>query len=84
MDENRINYKDLYQKIYFSKENSSRSHVIDFLKIFGTLCDLLDNLLTSKVTTDNANANQITFITKVMHGHDKSDLFDEKTRVSVK
>ena len=56
----------------------------DFLKVFGTLYDLLDNLLTSKINVDSANADQIAFIINLMHGYVKNDLFDEKIEVSIK
>lgn len=44
---------------------------------------MLDNLFTSKITIDNVNADQITFIIDLMHGYDKNDLFSEKRRISV-
>ena len=75
-----INYNYLSYKIYFSEENSTRFHEIDFLKKYGTLY----NLLTSKITVDNANVDKITFIKDLMLGHLKNDLFDEKRGMSVK
>ena len=76
--ENVINYNNLSFKINFSEENIIRFHEIDFLKKYGMLYDLLDTLLTSKITVDNANVDQITFMKDLMHGHDKNDSFDEK------
>ena len=81
--ENVINYDYLSYKVYFSEENSIRFHKIGFSKEYGTLYDLLDDLLISKITIDNANDDQITFVIDLMHGYDKNDLFDEKTDLSV-
>ena len=80
-NEGIISYEFLSYKICFSEENSNRFHVIDFLKKYGTLYDLLDNLLTSKITVNNENADEMTFITDPMDGYDKTDLFDEKAGV---
>ena len=54
------------------------------LKSYGTLYNLLDNLLTSKITTSDADADQISFIISLMHGYNKNDLFDERTDIIVK
>ena len=51
------------------------------LKSYGTLYNLLDNLLTSKITTSDADADQISFIISLMHGYNKNDLFDERTDI---
>ena len=45
---------------------------------------MLDNLLISKITTNEVNADQISFIINLMHGYDKDDFFDERTEMSVK
>ena len=37
------------------------------------LYNLLANLLTSKITQNNANADQISFIINLMNGYDKDD-----------
>ena len=37
MDENKVSYKDLSYKIYFTEKDSNRFHEIDFLKKYGTL-----------------------------------------------
>ena len=55
-------------------------HAIDFLKIFGTLYDLLKDWVTKKIYTDNAKVNQLSFIINLMHGYNKDDLFDKKCR----
>ena len=52
----------LSKKIYFREEDKARYHEIDFWKKYDTLYGLLYNLLTSKITIDNANVDQITFI----------------------
>ena len=79
-----INYKYLSHKIYFNEDDSFRFHEFDFLENDGTPYDLLDNLLTKKVTINDAKADQISFITNLMHGCDKNDLFGEKIKISVK
>ena len=82
--ENVINYKYLSYKIYFNEDDSFRFHEFDFLENDGTPYDLLDNLLTKKVTINDAKADQISFIINLMHGCDKNDLFGEKIKISVK
>ena len=84
IDENKINYKCLSLKTHFTEEDITRFHEINFLKKYGMLYNLLDNLLTSKIATNNANPDQISFITNLMHGYDKDNLFDEGTNMSVK
>ena len=70
-----IDYEDLSQKICFSDEGNSRSHVIDFLKIFGPLYDLLKDLVTSKINITNKNANQMRFLVYSMMGYYDKDFF---------
>ena len=60
-------------KILFTEEVSTRFHEINFFE-----------KITSKVTTNDANADQITFIISLIHGYDKDYLFDERTEMSVK
>ena len=62
MNENRINYKDLSYKIFFSEEDNNRFHETNFLRKYGRLYDLLDDLITRKITVDSANSDQIAFI----------------------
>ena len=71
-------------KIYFGEKDSNRFYAIDFLKKYSMLYDVLDNLFTSKITIDNVNADQITFIIDLIHGYEKNDLFSEKRRIGVK
>ena len=71
-------------KIYFRNKDNSKFHKIDFLKKYGTLYDLLENLLTSKLNINNVNVYQIAFIIELMHGHNENDLFDEKIKISTK
>ena len=82
-DENKIIYKNLSCKIHFTEEDGTRLHEINFLKNFGMLYNLLDNLLASKITTNNVNADQISFIINLMNGYDKDDLFDEGKEMNV-
>ena len=70
-------------KILFYDEDNIRSHEINFLKKYGTFYNLLEDLVTSKITVDIANADQISFIINLMRGY-KSNLFGEKTEMSVK
>ena len=70
-----IDYEDLSKKICFSEEGNSRSHVIDFLKIFGPLYDLLKDLVTSKINITNKNANQMRFLVYSMMGYYDKDFF---------
>ena len=84
IDENKINYKYLSLKAHFSEEDITRFYEINFLKKYGMLYNLLDNILTSKIATNNANPDQIRFIINLMHGYDKDNLFDEGTDMSVK
>ena len=74
----------MFYKIYFSEEESIRFHEIGFLKKYGTIYDLLDNVLTSKITTNNANVDQINFVVNLMYRYKEDDLFDEETEISVK
>ena len=84
INENKTKYKDLSYKIYVTEEDNIKFHEIDFLKKYGALYDLLDNLSTSKITINNANIYQISFISSLMHEYDKDDLFHERTKISVK
>ena len=44
-----IDSKKLSYKIYFSEDDVNRFYVFDFLKKFGTLYDLLKDLVASKI-----------------------------------
>ena len=44
-------------------------HEIIFLKKYGTLYSLLEDLVTRKMTVNNANADQISFRINLMHGY---------------
>ena len=61
-----IDYKNLSYKIIFYDETDVKSHEFSFLKRFGTLHDLLKNLLTSKTSTTNESIDQIAFITYLL------------------
>ena len=80
MDENKIKYKELSHKILFTEEDNFRYNEIDFLKKYGTLYNLLDNLLSSKITKSKANADQTSFIISLMNGYDENDLFGAKNK----
>ena len=70
--------------IFFYDEDDVRSHGINFLKKYGTLYNLLEDLVTSKITVDNASVDQISFIINLLYRYKDNDLFDEKTEMSVK
>ena len=79
-NEGKIDYKHLSYKIYFNEENHFRFHEIDFLENFGTLYDLLKNLVTNKISMDIANSDQIHCIINLMTGYDKNDLFAKENK----
>ena len=54
------------------------------MKKYGTLYDLLDDLITRRITVDSANADQIAFIIGLKQGYNKNYLFHEKIKISVK
>ena len=54
------------------------------IRSHGTLYNLLEDLVTSKITVDIANADQISFIINLMHGYENKGLFDKETDMSVK
>ena len=66
--------------VLFSGEDNVASHEINCLEKYGTLYDLLENLVTSKMNIDHANADQINFIINLIQGYNKNDLFDHETR----
>lgn len=77
----------LVMNFCLTKSTLVKKIVIDFMQLIflkNIVCFVLDNLFTSKITIDNVNADQITFIIDLMHGYDKNDLFSEKRRISVK
>ena len=57
--ENKINYKDLSYKFIFTEKDITRLHDIKFFKKYGTLYNLLNHLLTNKISTNDANVDQI-------------------------
>ena len=56
----------------------SKFHIIIFLKKYGNLSSLLEDLVTRKMTVNSANADQISFIVNLMHGYDEQKLFDSE------
>ena len=62
----------------FIEEDAIKSHEIDFLKRYVILQDLFEDLVTSKISTNNANIDQITIIADLMQRYDKNDLADEE------
>ena len=67
---NRINYKDLSYKIGFTEQDVIRSHENNFLEKYGMLYDLLNDLLTNKINTNNANIDQLHLVSNLMQGYD--------------
>ena len=62
----------------FIEEDTIKSPEIDFLKRYVVLQDLFEDLVTSKISTNNANIDQITIIADLMQRYDKNDLADEE------
>ena len=75
-NENTINYRNLSYKILFS---NGKLYELNFFKKYGTLYDLLENVLAKKTSVDSANADQISFVTNLMRGYDESKLIDIET-----
>ena len=71
-----IKYNNLSYKIFLLK---GTFHEISFLKKYGSLYSLLENLVTRKTDVNNANADQISFIINQMHGCKDQNLVDKKT-----
>ena len=63
--ENKINYKNLSYRILLF---DGKFHEFIFFKIYDTLYDLPENLVTKKTTVNSANADQITLIINLMNG----------------
>ena len=72
-NESSINYRNFSYEILLP---NGRFHKFDLFKKYGTLYGLLKNLLTKKTIIGSANADQISFITDLMHGYDESKLTD--------
>ena len=72
-NENKINYKNLSYKILLP---DGKVHIFNFLKKYGTLFSLLEDLITRKMSINSANADQISFAINLMHGYNEQDLFD--------
>ena len=75
-NENTINYRNLSYKILFS---NGKLYELNFFKKYGTLYDLLENVLAKKTSVDSANADQISFLTNLMRAYDESKLIDIET-----
>ena len=80
--ENKINYKSLSYKIFFTEEDIITSHEINLLKKYDMLYDLLNDLVTNKISINNENIDQILLVSNLMQGYDKNDLFAERTKIS--
>ena len=74
-------------RILFNEEDRVKTHEIDVLKKYGTLYDLLENLVTNKININKANADQLHLIINLMQGYSfgkeiidkkKSDSWDNK------
>ena len=55
-------------------------HKFNFFKKYGTLYDLLGDLVARKRTVNSANGDQISFIINLMNGYTGSNLIDIKTK----
>ena len=78
-NENKINYENLSYKILLPE---GIFHEISFLREYGSLYSLLENLVTRKTTVNSANVDQISFIINLMHGYNDWD-FDKKTQIDL-
>ena len=66
-DQRKIDYDDFSYKIPFSDEDSVRVHETSFFKNkYGTLYDLLKDLITSEIKIRDANIDQVSLITRLM------------------
>ena len=74
-NENKISYKNLSYKVLFP---DSKFHIINFLKKYDTLFSLLEDLVTRKMTVDDANADQLSFIINLMCGYDEKKLYSKE------
>ena len=68
-NENKINNKNLSYRILLS---DGKLHKFNFFKKYGTLYDLLENLVTRKMTINSANDDQISLIINLMSGYNES------------
>lgn len=74
-DEHKIDCDDFSYKIPFSDEDGVRVHETSFFKNkYGTLYDLLKDLITSKIKIRDTNIDQISLITRLMIGYGTNDL----------
>ena len=64
-------YKSLSYKFLFYDKDNVRSQAINFLKKYGALYNLLEDLVTSKINIDDANADQIIDIINLMREDEK-------------
>ena len=68
-------------KSYFSEKDNAVFQKRSFLKRYGTLYGLLEDLTTRKVNIDNANVDLLNIIINSLHGYNKNDLFDKKIQI---
>ena len=67
-NENKINNKNLSYRILLP---DGKLHKCNFFKKYGTLYDLLENLVTRKMTINSANDDQISLIINLMSGYNE-------------
>ena len=72
-NENKINYINLSDKIYFNEKDNFKFHETDFLEKYGRLYDLVKCLLTSKINMYNANLDQFRLIIGLMNRCEKEN-----------
>ena len=71
-NENKIDYTNLSYKILFP---DCTFHITNILEKYGTLFSLLEGLTTRKMTVNDENVDQISFIINLMHGNDDWRLY---------
>ena len=60
----------------------TKFHEISFLKEYGTLYSLLEDLVIRKTTVNSADTNQISFLINLMHEYNDCS-FDKKTQIDL-
>ena len=60
-------------------EYANKYHVINFAKEYGTLFDLLTDMMKGDMSINPANLNRKFFLLNLMQGYDKNDLLGKES-----